>query len=127
MATLKYFASYWLPVLVYCLVIFIQSSLPAPDSISKIAHFDKLLHFAAYSVLGALFYRAFFTTRFGKSELKTALVSIFAASLYGLSDEIHQAFVPSRTPDIRDVLADSLGALAGVLAFWKWSSRGKAR
>jgi VanZ family protein len=78
-------------------------------------------------VLGALFYRAFQTTRFGKSEVKTALLSIFAASLYGLSDEIHQAFVPSRSPDILEFLADSLGALAGVLIFWKWSSRKKRR
>jgi VanZ family protein len=37
------------------------------------------------------------------------------ASLYGISDEFHQSFVPGRTPDVVDWLADTSGALLAVL------------
>jgi len=34
-----------------------------------------------------------------------------------LLDEIHQAYVPGRVADALDLLADSLGGLAGTLAY----------
>src|SRR5690606_15800676 len=41
------------------------------------------------------------------------------AVLYGISDEIHQSFVPGRFPDLWDLVADSAGALLGAwLAPW---------
>jgi VanZ family protein len=43
------------------------------------------------------------------------------ATLYGVSDEIHQAFVPLRTPDVRDVIADATGAALALGAAWAWS------
>jgi len=36
--------------------------------------------------------------------------------LYGVSDEIHQIYVPGRTPDSLDVVADAVGAALGVAA-----------
>ena len=38
---------------------------------------------------------------------------VLFASLYGISDEVHQLFVPGRTFSIQDMMADGLGALAG--------------
>ena len=40
------------------------------------------------------------------------------ATLYGAFDEVHQGFVPRRTPDVRDWLADAMGAAAAVVAIW---------
>jgi VanZ family protein len=37
------------------------------------------------------------------------------ASLYGASDELHQSFIPGRSPEIGDWVADTLGALIAVL------------
>ena len=37
--------------------------------------------------------------------------------LYAIGDEIHQAFVPGRTPLVTDVAIDALGGLLGILAF----------
>jgi VanZ family protein len=78
---------------------------------------DKFLHFAAYALLGALFLRAFKTTQI-KHHLKLILIlSILLSALYGISDEIHQSFVPYRTADALDAFADILGSIAGVYLY----------
>ena len=41
--------------------------------------------------------------------------------MYGFSDEIHQRFVPGRVADVRDLIADTIGALVGVGVVWAWS------
>jgi VanZ family protein len=109
------FVFYWFPILIYCLLIFIQSSRPSFKSIpDNVAHIDKLLHFAAYVLLGALFARAFRTLS-TKNNLKLLMMlSIILSGLYGISDEIHQVFVPFRDGDIMDTLADILGSVYGV-------------
>jgi VanZ family protein len=40
---------------------------------------------------------------------------VLLTTLYGAFDEIHQWFTPGRSPDVHDLLADFLGATAGVL------------
>jgi VanZ family protein len=113
------FLSYWFPILLFCVLIFIQSSRPSPEFEPDWPFFDKVLHFTAYALLGALFLRAFNTTRI-KHHLKlTIMLSILLSSLYGISDEIHQSFVPFRIADAMDALADILGCTFGVYIFFK--------
>jgi VanZ family protein len=45
-------------------------------------------------------------------------MAIVFASIYGLSDEIHQAFVPSRIASGWDFLADFLGSIWGPVCIW---------
>jgi VanZ family protein len=111
----KIFALYWLPVILYCLLIFIQSSYPATQSLPSIPHMDKLTHAGAYALLGFLFFRAFQTTKVGKGAVLLVILSALASSLYGVSDEIHQYFVPSRTADILDVAANTAGSVLGAM------------
>jgi len=114
------FLAYWFPILLYCLLIFIQSSHPSPDITPHWPYVDKVLHFIAYALLGALFLRAFKTTRI-KHHLKLIFaLSVLFSSLYGISDEIHQSFVPYRTADVMDVIADILGSVFGVGVFLLW-------
>jgi len=113
------FFTYWFPILVYCLLIFIQSSRPSPDITPHWPYFDKLLHAIAYALLGALFLRAFNTTRIQHHLKLIFMLSILFSSLYGISDEIHQSFVPYRTADVMDALADILGSAFGVYIFFK--------
>ena len=40
--------------------------------------------------------------------------------IYGATDEWHQSFVPGRTPDINDLLADAVGAFAAVMLVKAW-------
>ena len=41
-------------------------------------------------------------------------MTVLAVLAYGVSDELHQAFVPRRSPDVMDVLADLAGGALGA-------------
>ncbi len=112
----KYFVIYWLPVVTYCAVIFIQSAYPAMAQFEDVPFGDKYLHISGYALLGMLFFRAFRSLHFQNRQL-VVLLSICASTAYGISDEIHQFFVPYRTADVMDVLADMIGSCAGVMVY----------
>ena len=111
----KKFAYYWLPVLVYCLIIFIQSSFPATEHLPEFDLSDKLMHMGAYALLGLLLYRAFNGMRKHPTTKSLVVLSIFLTALYGASDEVHQYFVPSRSAEILDFFADAVGGILGVM------------
>ena len=46
------------------------------------------------------------------------LWSILICLLYAISDEVHQAFVPGRGPQISDVVLDTVSAVVGFAIFW---------
>jgi len=82
-----------------------------------------MLHFVAYGLMGILFYRAYQTLRLKNYRQMLIFFSIVSASVYGISDEIHQYFVPGRNADLFDVVADILGAICGALFYQWWVSR----
>ncbi|WP_447979535.1 VanZ family protein [Candidatus Nitrospira bockiana] len=106
---------YWVPVGLYAALIFVLSSLSVVPGVLEGAN-DKVLHTLEYSVLGALSYRAF---RFGAGSAPAAAFvwAVLFSTAYGLTDEIHQAFVPSRQPDPWDWLVDVMGSALGA-ATW---------
>ena len=71
---------------------------------------DKIIHTIVYFILAILLYFSLF-----KSGVRQYLlaISLLLAVIYGISDEIHQYYVPGRIASIGDVVADSLGALIG--------------
>jgi len=103
------------------LIFYLSSeSEPLPAVTERV--WDKALHFSAYAVLGAMFYRAF---RGERCSIATAIVlAIVATSLYGASDEWHQSFVALRHSDYHDWIADTLGAVVGasLSPFGVWRS-----
>ncbi len=92
--------------------VFFLSSLsnPLPELTMRVS--DKILHGIEYASLAALVRVALGATRLGAR--RAFLAAVVAASLYGASDEFHQWFVPGRSCDVRDWLADTAGALAGA-------------
>jgi VanZ family protein len=122
----KYLLTRWLPLFAYCLIIFIQSSLPAYERLPDFRFSDKLLHFGAYALMGILFFRAFQTLRIKSDARRLILFSIAATALYGISDEIHQYFVPFRDADFLDEVANTLGAVCGVFLYRWWVQRKRA-
>ncbi len=119
----KHLLTRWFPLIAYCIFIFFQSSHPTPQEIPSFRFMDKMLHIAAYAVLAILFYRAYQTLPIRHNLRLLLLLSILSASLYGISDEIHQYFVPFREADIFDGIADTIGAIIGVLVYQTWVVR----
>jgi len=75
---------------------------------------DKLLHALEYGILGILLYRAFHQTT---TAIGSIILSIICVVVFGISDEIHQWFVPNRQADSWDLLADTVGATFFILTW----------
>lgn len=105
----------WAPVAAWMAVIFAASSLPGS---SVPGGWSVQGHLAEYAVLGALLVLALRVP--GRGRLALLLAAIALGSAYGVTDELHQAFVPGRTPDVLDWAADTLGAAAGATLAVTW-------
>ncbi|MDM8517764.1 VanZ family protein [Desulfobacterales bacterium HSG16] len=119
------FLYYWLPVIACCLVIFLQSSVAVDLPFNLFPHSDKFFHFFVYAGLGALFLRACCEGKAENCRNSFVILSILASSEYGLSDEIHQSFVPGRCADILDFGADAAGSLFGAILYRMAKTYGK--
>lgn len=112
---------YWAPVALYAGMIFYLSSQSHPEEQLPPLLFedisDKVLHAVEYAVLGALCYRAFRWGVSGQIASQALLFAIVTASLYGMTDEGHQFFVPFRESSWQDWVADTAGAIIGALSW----------
>jgi VanZ family protein len=99
----------WLPAGAAMVAIFLVSGVPdlaaPPGGMS-----DKTGHFLAYGLLGGLCLRAVSAAEWEHVTPGRAAAAWGLAAAYGLSDEIHQSFVPGRTPAFDDWMADASGA-----------------
>ena len=113
------FIRYQLPLLVWALLIFWLSSLSTlPRIKTPVIPADKLAHISFYFVFCWFSRRALFFQN-GSKFLKrwSLLIAFLVTCCYGYSDEFHQLFVPRRTFDYYDMLADAIGALIFVIVF----------
>ncbi len=105
-------------------IIFAASSIPnlrhIPGGIS-----DKSGHSIGYAILGGLILRALAGGRLQGVTWKRVIAAIVLSTLYGVSDELHQLFVPGRSADPFDVLADTVGATIGTSIGWLLSVAGR--
>lgn len=116
-----HFMRYPLPAFIWMALLFAASSLPADDTLPPLfPHFDKLLHGGAYTVLGGLMLHGFSHARHDFLRHKAIVLSVASGMLYGIFDEIHQAFVPGRATDLLDFVADTVGVLVGVGCYHAW-------
>ncbi|KPL01056.1 MAG: hypothetical protein AMJ91_01815 [candidate division Zixibacteria bacterium SM23_73_3] len=124
----KRILSYKYLALIYALLIFVVSAVPgiSPPSFGFVLE-DKILHFIEFSVFSALLFLTFFTS--GKEFLKkhAFLISSLIGIAYAASDELHQRFVPGRSCEFFDFLADSLGVIVIQLGIWFYLKRKKER
>jgi VanZ family protein len=81
----------------------------------------KCAHLTEYSVLALLFWRCI--RKPVKNDPRPwswplAAAAVLFVTLYATTDEIHQTFVPNRQGSAWDVLIDTVGGMAGILALW---------
>lgn len=134
---------YWLPSLVWMVIIFSASAdtnsyrhsstlfeplihwlfprMP-PDRVEEFHHlFRKCAHLTEYAILAMLLWRTIHRPnknsarpwRWDEAGLVLAIVFLYAAS-----DEFHQSFVPGRTALFSDVLIDTTGGAVGLMLLY---------
>ncbi|MGE0394051.1 MAG: VanZ family protein [Vicinamibacterales bacterium] len=111
-------AGLWVPVAAYMAAIFYVQSLPSPPAPAGVG--DKVLHLLGYALLGALATRATAGGAGRRVTLGAALAAVAVTSGYGITDEIHQGFVPLRTRELADWYADTAGGALGALVLAAW-------
>lgn len=113
----------WGPPALYAGVIFWLSSRALVDEVALLPlwlQVDKVQHGLAYAGLSALCLRALAAGQWEGVTPRRVLTAVAMCVLYGLSDEWHQSFVPARSADAADVVADGAGALTSGVALWAW-------
>jgi VanZ family protein len=123
----------WGPALFFAMTIFMFSNTPGNEVEKSFANLNttvqtasqerpekpvlspkidwlKVAHGIGYFWLGFTVLYAL-TTRSRWSPV----MALTLCSLYSISDEFHQSFIPARTASARDVLIDTFAALAGII------------
>jgi VanZ family protein len=91
----------------------------------------KCAHLTEYALLAVLLWRGLWRrpvlTPRAPWRLRDAVLPFGICVLYATLDEIHQAFVPSRTGSPVDVMIDAGGAAIGLALLWLWHRSRPAR
>lgn len=113
---MKKFISLWGPVIVFAALMFILSSMSFSLEKDPFPLFDKAAHVSEYGLFAILLYRAMSGSLNGIDFLWVAFLTVIITIGYGMSDEFHQSFVPTRIPDVKDLVADGVGAIVAMTA-----------
>jgi len=136
------FLTYWLPVVIWLMMIFIGSTdLMSAEHTSRIigpilrwlhpgispARIEqvqfvvrKMAHVSEYAVLSLFIFRALVNTTRRARFAGAVLITLLISGAFAASDEFHQSFVPSRTSSVRDVMIDITGAIFGMTIYWSF-------
>ena len=88
----------------------------------KVPSFDKGIHCLEFAGLAFLLSLGYFKILKSSQKVK-ALITIFSGILLGVFDEFHQYFVPVRSFEILDMMADCLGIIIGFFLYLYISHR----
>ena len=113
---LLYIIERFLPLILVCTFIFIESSKKS-FAVSSNGGTDFFIHKLAHVVL----YSSLFLT--AVRAFKNTKIALIFTIIYAISDEFHQIFTPTRTPALRDVLIDSLSASYVYYLITKYSKK----
>ena len=110
----------WGPAWAMMVLIFVLSSVSRLPSLPGGVD-DSVPHAFEYGVLAALLLRGLVGARRRRVTVRAAWSAALLATLYGVTDELHQWFVPGRTAQVTDLVADALGATVAAGLIWAWS------
>lgn len=109
----------FIPLWIYWAILLILTSLPSTTFIDTFRFSDKIKHFGAYAILGILLSLAsYFQSKWEKLSKYYWGGAVIIASVYGMLDEIHQMFIPNRSAELLDWIADFTGAFLGSLIIY---------
>ncbi len=104
------------PAVSIAVAIFLVSNREQPEIFYEFFTFqDKVAHLLAYFVFGITIIIAL-ASNIQSIKLKKIMIwTLLIGTLFGLSDEIHQYFVPGRESDFFDWIADLFGISLSLL------------
>lgn len=109
------------PVALIMGTIFFLSHQPGTElQFHFIAGFDKLAHGLMYAVLAAAALYAIPRKKLQSAPVRSGFLVVLFCLIYGLTDEYHQSFIPSREPSLGDIVADGAGAVVMVLLWLRY-------
>ena len=139
MSKLRVFAKYWLPALAWMALIYFASNDPKSlyhsarviqplvqpntqvTTLRSIVIFArKCAHSAEFAVLAILLWCALRTMSAQRNgwSWRLAVCAMLGVIVYGITDEIHQMYVPTRQAGFMDVVYDAIGGAVGLSALW---------
>ena len=87
------------------------TSIPNPEFGPTFRGADKVAHFCFYGMMGFLF--VLWRREIGKGPAAAVVWAVIFAALLGAADEFHQQWIPGRSMDLLDWVADFSGGTAG--------------
>ena len=114
----------YVPVTLVMGTIFFLSHQPAAElRLPPFFGLDKVAHAVAYAALaGTLLYGLEPDIRSRKPQIIGVTVILFCL-FFGITDELHQSFIPGRVPSVADLLADVAGAALVVFGWFRRRAR----
>ena len=101
---------FW-PALLWAALILVGTSWPNISVGPDIGGLDKVVHFGMYGGFAYLLLRASrYRASWGRVTIVLACVAVF-----GLIDEVHQAYIPGRSASLADWFADILSGATGAV------------
>lgn len=119
---------YFVPAIFWSIFIFVACAMPGKDiphiSFLEILQFDKWVHAGIFFVLALLLVRGMKFTYVRAAHITTLLFALAICIPYGGLLEIMQGTLfQDRSADLLDFIANSFGAIAGVLVYRKLAAR----
>jgi VanZ family protein len=103
-------------VLAYAGLIFLLSSVSTfPEVVPSFFGFDKIVHFFEYFIFGWLIDRWLLVEKNRFLDHYATFLTILIGTVYALSDEWHQSYVPGRDASLWDALFDMMGIMAASM------------
>tara|TARA_B100001121_G_scaffold151103_1_gene132172 strand:+ start:449 stop:820 length:372 start_codon:yes stop_codon:yes gene_type:complete len=102
------------PLIVMAIIFFLSHQPRVMDGLPHITGLDKLLHCMAYFTLAISWILALSKNKISYLKSKTFVFSM----LFALSDEFHQTFVPTRSFEVLDLVADLVGIFLALLLLY---------
>ena len=115
-------AKYWMPPIVYAILIYYLSSRSSVDIGPEIPHIDKFYHALIYFIFALLLWRAFYHASPTFTSKRAIWFALIVTILFGMSDEWHQFYVSFRHADVFDLLFDTAGASLALISVSWWNN-----
>lgn len=111
---LKRFFLYYLPFFLYAILLIFLSHLSNPKTYISETDF---LHYPEFAIFSFLLIRLLDNLNKEISIQRKIFFTLFFSIVFAISDEIHQAFIPKRTPELLDLFRDLIGSISGIIIY----------